>query len=458
MVARPSRFSSSDAAAASVRARPSISSSGPSDAAGQDHRGKPRHVRPPQRRLDGRQAEDAARQMDRGEANARAEVEQARHQPRIDRAEQQLGERRACAEQHGGGEGEQDARLHERDLRTRPGRVRSRPTLPVRSRPCSRLHALTPAVASRGPARPACRSRRARAWVRSPQRHCRRSTSSRCCSSRCRACSLCSMRHVRRRRRRGAAGGSASATTCSGLYWITEAILFEAARFWWLVPLAVPALAAVLARLHRRRLRRGAAGAAGLAARPGAGRRLGAGGPGAAVRADRISRGTRGAACGRFPGRSATCSSSPPPGSACTGSPWPRCCSRRPRARLALARRRRGAARRLGRFGVVRLRQAIAAAGADRRAGAGQRRAGPEVGPGPRGADLPSTTWPEPTQARRPATARPWRSGRRPRFPACCDVDEPARLAIARATGGRPHWSAASASTSGSVRATACSR
>jgi apolipoprotein N-acyltransferase len=32
-----------------------------------------------------------------------------------------------------------------------------------------------------------------------------------------------------------------------GLYWITDAILFEAARFWWLVPLAVPGLAAVLA-------------------------------------------------------------------------------------------------------------------------------------------------------------------------------------------------------------------
>jgi apolipoprotein N-acyltransferase len=32
-----------------------------------------------------------------------------------------------------------------------------------------------------------------------------------------------------------------------GLYWITEAILFEAGRFWWLVPLAVPAVAAVLA-------------------------------------------------------------------------------------------------------------------------------------------------------------------------------------------------------------------
>lgn len=32
-----------------------------------------------------------------------------------------------------------------------------------------------------------------------------------------------------------------------GLYWITEAILIEAARFWWLVPLAVPGVAALLA-------------------------------------------------------------------------------------------------------------------------------------------------------------------------------------------------------------------
>ena len=32
-----------------------------------------------------------------------------------------------------------------------------------------------------------------------------------------------------------------------GLYWVTEAILFEAARFWWFVPIAVPALAAFLA-------------------------------------------------------------------------------------------------------------------------------------------------------------------------------------------------------------------
>ncbi len=32
-----------------------------------------------------------------------------------------------------------------------------------------------------------------------------------------------------------------------GLYWITEAILIEAERYWWLVPLAVPALSAVMA-------------------------------------------------------------------------------------------------------------------------------------------------------------------------------------------------------------------
>lgn len=32
-----------------------------------------------------------------------------------------------------------------------------------------------------------------------------------------------------------------------GLYWITDAILIEAERFWWLVPLAVPALSAVMA-------------------------------------------------------------------------------------------------------------------------------------------------------------------------------------------------------------------
>ena len=32
-----------------------------------------------------------------------------------------------------------------------------------------------------------------------------------------------------------------------GLYWITEAILIEAAQFWWLVPLAVPALSVVMA-------------------------------------------------------------------------------------------------------------------------------------------------------------------------------------------------------------------
>lgn len=48
-----------------------------------------------------------------------------------------------------------------------------------------------------------------------------------------------------------------------GLYWITEAILIEAERFWWLVPLAVPALSAVMA------LFTGAVAAAARLARPG---------------------------------------------------------------------------------------------------------------------------------------------------------------------------------------------
>ena len=53
-----------------------------------------------------------------------------------------------------------------------------------------------------------------------------------------------------------------------GLYWVTEAVLIEADRYWWLVPLAVPALAAVLAPFI--------AAAAALAwyARPGWGRVL----------------------------------------------------------------------------------------------------------------------------------------------------------------------------------------
>ena len=34
---------------------------------------------------------------------------------------------------------------------------------------------------------------------------------------------------------------------CWACYWITEAILLESARYWWLVPLAVPALSALLA-------------------------------------------------------------------------------------------------------------------------------------------------------------------------------------------------------------------
>ena len=48
-----------------------------------------------------------------------------------------------------------------------------------------------------------------------------------------------------------------------GLYWVTEAIMVEAARYWWFVPLAVPALAATLAAFI------GIAAAAARMARPG---------------------------------------------------------------------------------------------------------------------------------------------------------------------------------------------
>ena len=50
-----------------------------------------------------------ARQMHGGEADAGAEIEQSGGQPGIEGAQQQLRQRRAGAEQHGRGEGEDDA-------------------------------------------------------------------------------------------------------------------------------------------------------------------------------------------------------------------------------------------------------------------------------------------------------------------------------------------------------------
>jgi hypothetical protein len=69
---------------------------GAEHAAEQDYRGEPGQIRSAQRRIDARQPENPARYVNGRKAEARAETEQARHQPRIDRAEQQLGERRAC--------------------------------------------------------------------------------------------------------------------------------------------------------------------------------------------------------------------------------------------------------------------------------------------------------------------------------------------------------------------------
>ena len=73
-----------------------------------------------------------------------------------------------------------------------------------------------------------------------------------------------------------------------GLYWITEAILVEAARFWWLVPIAVPALAAALAVFIAAACALARLAPCRLAACPGAGRRLGAGRPRPPVRRHRL--------------------------------------------------------------------------------------------------------------------------------------------------------------------------
>ena len=91
-----------------------------------------------------------------------------------------------------------------------------------------------------------------------------------------------------------------------GLYWITEAILIEAARFWWLVPFAVPGtggrpgmcswqIPAALAKTGATRL------ACGLRLPWPASWVLADIAP--PVRRDRVSPGTRWAACGSFPAR-----------------------------------------------------------------------------------------------------------------------------------------------------------
>ena len=89
-----------------------------------------------------------------------------------------------------------------------------------------------------------------------------------------------------------------------GLYWITEAILIEAARFWWFVPIAVPALSAVLALFIAvpaglARLASPAGGASSCSPAPGCSRTS----PGNTSRP--VSMESRGAACGRSRMRSA---------------------------------------------------------------------------------------------------------------------------------------------------------
>ena len=203
-----------------------------------------------------------------------------------------------------------------------------------------------------------------------------------------------------------------------GLYWITEAILFEAARFWWLVPLAVPAVAAGLAVFIA------AACFMARLAPPGWPRVLAL--AGAWVLAD-LAR--------QF---------------VLTGFPWNPWGSVweipgpvgdvliQPAAwvgvhgltlvTLLLASlpvlgwqwRAAGAALLAAwiAFGVCASTADRAATGAGRGAGAGQRRPGPEVRPGTRGADLPALSG-SAARRRRRHRLRPSQSGRRRRFPVC---------------------------------------
>ena len=267
------------------------------------------------------------------------------------------------------------------------------------------MHALTSAVASRGPARPACRSRCTRA------------------GSACRGGTAAVPRHScaagigarsARPARRGpiAVGGGETRLVVRFRPPRAGPLLGDRGH-----PVRGGALlvagTACRARpggdaraVHRGRLLPGTIGATRLATRPGTGRRLGAGGPGAAVRAHRLSLEPLGQRLGDSRGGRRRVD----PACRLDRRAWADAGDTAARGRgdapLAMACGGCGPARRLGRRRTGSAPAGHPAAAADCRAGAGQCRAGPEMEPGPRRQDLPAL--PGPVRAGAGIRARAW--------------------------------------------------
>ncbi len=82
---------------------------GPDDAAGHDRTAQPGQIGSAERSLARSVLHNALPGQQQGQAHARAEIEHARQQPRVDAADQQFGKRSTCAEQRSGPQRHHDA-------------------------------------------------------------------------------------------------------------------------------------------------------------------------------------------------------------------------------------------------------------------------------------------------------------------------------------------------------------
>ena len=98
----------------------------PAEPAGEDHQPEPGEVRAPQRRLRCRKAQHGAEGVDASKAKPGAQVEKPGHHPGAHRPEQDLGERRASAEQDCREKGEQDASAEHSGTLAQPGWIVAR--------------------------------------------------------------------------------------------------------------------------------------------------------------------------------------------------------------------------------------------------------------------------------------------------------------------------------------------